>query len=106
MPVLRVILGSVGIAALAGAVIAIVLGGPLVAILWALGIGLTLTLGVIFERVHYKLLAPRAPGPGWIATDERFVDPTTGRMVQVHIKPDTGERVYVDLGAATRESGR
>jgi hypothetical protein len=102
MPVLRVVLGTVGIAALAGAVIGIVSGGPLMVILWALGIGLTLTLGVIFERVHYKLLAPNAPGPGWVATEERFVDPTTGRMVQVHIKPDTGERRYVDTDAAAR----
>jgi len=104
MPVLRLILGTLGVVALAGAVIAILLGGPLVAILWALGVGLTLTLGVIFERVHYKLLAPRAP-PGYIATEERFIDPTTGRMVQVHIKPDTGERLYVDISAAVRESG-
>jgi hypothetical protein len=88
--------------AFAGAVIAIVLGGPLVTILGALGIGLPLTLGVIFERVHYNLLAPRAPGPGWVATDKCFVDPTTGRKVQVRIKPDTSERLYVDVGAAAR----
>jgi hypothetical protein len=105
MPVLRVILGTIGVAALAGAVIGIFLGAPVFAVLWLFCIGLTLTVGVLFERVHYKLLAARAPGPGWVATDERFVDPTTGRMVQVHIKPDTGERLYVDRGAAAQKGG-
>lgn len=104
MPVLRVVLGTIGVAALAGAVVTLFFGGPLAIILWLLGIGLVLGVGVIFERVHYKRLSPRAP-PGYIATEERFVDPTTGRMVQVHIKPDTGERLYVDIGAAARESG-
>jgi hypothetical protein len=38
-----------------------------------------------------------------VATPERFVDPTSGRTVQVYTKPETGERLYVDVDAA--ESG-
>ena len=105
MPVLRVILGAIGAAALAGAAILTYWGASLAIILWLSGIGLVLTLGTIFERVHYKRLAPRAP-PGYVATEERFADPATGRMVQVHIKPETGERVYVDINATGREAGR
>ncbi len=99
MSILRVIVGTVGMMLLGGMAVAIFAGAPIALILWLAGVGLVLTLGTIFERVHYKLLAPRAPA-GFIATEERFADPTTGRMVQVHIKPATGERVYVDIDAA------
>ena len=102
MLIVRWLFGAIGIVALIGAVVAALVGAPLPAIFGAVGVGLILTFGVIFERVHYKLLAPRVPGPGWIATEERFVDPTTGKRVQVHIRPDTGERLYVDLDAASR----
>ena len=102
MLAVRVVFGAIGIVSLIGAVVAIFAGAPLPAILASTGIGLALTIGVIFERVHYKLLATRAPGPEWIPTEERFVDPTTGKRVQVHIKPATGERLYVDLDAASQ----
>jgi len=102
MLVVRVVFGAIGIITLIGAGVATFAGAPLPVILGSAGVGLALTIGVIFERVHYKLLAPRAPGPGWIATEERFVDPTTGKRVQVHIRPETGERLYVDLDAASR----
>lgn len=102
---LRAVLGTIGIAAFAAAAIAIVLGAPIPLAVWLLGIGLVLTLGVLFERVHYKRLAAKAPGPEWVATPERFVDPTSGRMVQVYTKPETGERLYVDAGAAAQNDG-
>ena len=101
MRVFRVVLTVVGVALLAAALILFLSGGPVAAILWLLGIGLVLTLSPMFERVHYKRLKPEAPGEGWVATQERFVDPTSGRMVEVHVKPKTGERAYVDLGPVT-----
>jgi hypothetical protein len=98
--VLRGILGFIGVAAFVVSLLAIFFGAPLFAVLWLLGIGLVLTLGLWFERVHYKALASKPPGPGWVATPERFVDPTSGRTVQVYTKPETGERLYVDVDAA------
>ena len=34
----------------------------------------------------------------WRATDERFVDPDTGKLVTVWFDPATGDRRYVDEG--------
>jgi hypothetical protein len=36
-----------------------------------------------------------APGPGWVATNERFRDPTSRRLLRVWVDPVTGERHYV-----------
>ena len=102
---LRAVLGTIGIGALAAAAMVIIRGAPLPFAVWLLGIGLVLTLGVVFERVHYKRLMAKTPGPEWVATPERFVDPTSGRMVQVYTKPETGERLYVDAGAAAQNKG-
>jgi hypothetical protein len=54
-----------------------------------------MTLGVIFERRGDKPMAGAPPGPDWIETGERFVDPETGRLVTVFHQPRTGERRYV-----------
>ena len=48
-----------------------------------------------FERWRYKRLSITSPGAGWQATEERFVDPETGKLVTVYIHPTTGERRYV-----------
>ena len=56
--------------------------------------------GALFERVTYKKLAPRKPPLDFVPSAERFIDPATGKLIQVYVKPATGERVYVDLGAA------
>ncbi len=67
--------------------------------LWALVMGGLLTFGIVLERVLYKPLEPRAPGAGWVRTDERFVDPDTGRMVEVFYHQASGERRYVAQGS-------
>ena len=54
--------------------------------------GLILIVGLLIERWRYKPLAERSPGPDWTATDERFVDPETGKLVTVYYHPATGER--------------
>ena len=36
-----------------------------------------------------------APGPGWVATAERFRDPTSGRIMRVWVDAATGARHYV-----------
>lgn len=106
MLILRVVLGTIGVASLAASAITIFSGAPLLVALWLFGIGLVLTLGLFFERVHYKMLAPKAPGPDWVATPERFVDPTSGQMVHVYTKPKTGKRLYVNVGVATPNEGQ
>ena len=49
----------------------------------------------MFERWRYKPLTDARLGPDWVATDERFVDPETGKLVTVYYHPATGERRYV-----------
>jgi hypothetical protein len=61
------------------------------------GWGLILIVGLLIERWRYKPLAERRPGPDWTATDERFVDPETGKLVTVYYHPASGERRYVAL---------
>jgi hypothetical protein len=52
--------------------------------------------GIAVERWRYKkLLGALPPGPGWQATEERFIDPETSRWVTVYFHSTTGERRYV-----------
>jgi hypothetical protein len=52
-------------------------------------------VGLLIERWRYKQLSGAPPGPDWQRTDERFVDPETGRLVTVYFHPATGERRYI-----------
>jgi hypothetical protein len=62
--------------------------------------------GLLFERFRYKQLADSRPGPGWVATDERFIDPESNRPVTVFYNPSNGERLYVaDPNVPRRLSG-
>jgi hypothetical protein len=42
------------------------------------------------------------PGPDWSLTDERFLDPQSGEMLEVWYSPGTGERAYVRTRSADR----
>jgi hypothetical protein len=57
--------------------------------------GLLLIAPIIGERWRYRRLQTARPGPEWLATDERFVDPESGRLVTVFYRKSTGERRYV-----------
>ena len=76
-----------GLAALASGLVS----RSLIFVFW----GAVLILSLIFERVTYKRLASKGPGPGWQRTTERFVDDQTGETVTVYVQPETGERAYV-----------
>jgi len=89
----------IGLLPLAGAGLAAYFAAPWPLILWLAGIGILMTGGVLIERVAYKSVARQPPGPGWVKTPERFVDPSSGRLVDVYLKPATGKRLYVDAGA-------
>ncbi|KUR79120.1 hypothetical protein AQZ49_06285 [Novosphingobium sp. FSW06-99] len=62
------------------------------------GAGIVLA-GLLFENRRYKRVLDTAPGTGWQATGERFVDPDSGKLVAVFFNPATGERRYVDADA-------
>ena len=57
--------------------------------------GLVLLFALVVERWRYKARTSRRPGPDWVPTNERFVDPESGSLVTVFYQPSTGERRYV-----------
>jgi len=60
----------------------------------ALGIGLTVLFGTLFERWRYRR-SEEPPNGHWQSTGKRFIDPSTGDSMQVFYDPRTGERRYV-----------
>jgi hypothetical protein len=58
--------------------------------------GVVLAGSIVLERRGYRPRVDRARGR-WQRTDERFVDPSSGRLMEVRYNPDTGERDYVDV---------
>jgi hypothetical protein len=63
---------------------------------YALALGATIILGTLFERWRYRKNERHPPGAGWAATGERFVDPSTGKDIEVFYDPLSGERRYVE----------
>lgn len=58
--------------------------------------GAIIVFGIVYERYGYKNILDHLPkGNGWSRTTERFVDPKSGRVITVYVKPITGERAYV-----------
>jgi hypothetical protein len=94
--VLRVAVAIYGVLMLLGAELLMLHGAHSLAMAYLAVNGLLIIGGVIFERSAYR---PRlSSGPGqWELTGERFVDPTTKRLVEVRYNPATGERDYVDV---------
>jgi hypothetical protein len=70
-------------------------GWPAQFVLFLLVPGLALTLGVLYERTHYKAILDHVPAGNWRDTGERFVDPETKRTVAVYADPGSGKRIYV-----------
>ena len=54
-------------------------------------LGGVLLAALLFER--WRRPRPRDPGP-WDATDERFIDPASGKPTTVWVNRRTGERRY------------
>jgi hypothetical protein len=57
--------------------------------------GLVLLFALVVERWRYKPVTGHPPGTDWVPTNERFVDPESGKLVTVFYQPATGERRYV-----------
>ena len=102
---LRLAVLALGLALLAAGVIAIGYGVPALP-LWLLAVGGAITAGTVFERVIYKPLLGKKPGPGWVRTTERFVDPESGKTVDVFYQPSSGERQYVSQDPETANKPR
>ena len=56
--------------------------------------GVVIVGAIVFERSHYRPPVDRTRG-AWEPTGERFLDPTTGQLMEVYHNPATGERDYV-----------
>jgi hypothetical protein len=94
MTLRRAVLG-LGVVALLAGFLLLVLGRFAAGGIQLMILGAVLLLGVLLERGRHR----RAAGAGkWQSTSERFVDPTTGRLMQVQYDPASGERRYVDVG--------
>jgi len=55
--------------------------------------GGVLCVATLLERWRYRG-QPGREGAIWEATDERFIDPETGKLMQVYYQPQSGERRY------------
>lgn len=53
-------------------------------------------LGTLFERWRYNNKNAAVDGD-WQATGERFVDPATGKNMEVFYDPRSGERQYREI---------
>ena len=65
-------------------------------LIWCAAALLPLIIWAVFRKGGYKrrpLAAP--PGPDWVQTEERFVDPSSGETLDVWFHPRSGERIYV-----------
>jgi membrane protein implicated in regulation of membrane protease activity len=78
------------------AVLLFVVQAPLVVVFYLAASGVVIAGAILFERRGYHPNVDRARGK-WQLTGERFVDPTTGKMMQVRFNPETGERDYIEL---------
>ena len=93
-PTLRIVVGVLGGLFAAAAVLLAALRCFPAATMLAVWAAICL-IGLAVERWRYKPLGERPPGPAWQATGERFIDPETGKLVDVYFDPHTGERRYV-----------
>lgn len=62
----------------------------------ALLFGGLLVAGTVFERWRYKWTVAAREAKG-APTGERFVDPTSGKLVEVYFDAATGQRSYVEV---------
>jgi quinol-cytochrome oxidoreductase complex cytochrome b subunit len=65
-------------------------------------LGVVLVAAVLFERWRYSHPERRRPDANWQATGERFIDPESGKRMEVFFDPETGKRKYVEM--SDRES--
>jgi hypothetical protein len=92
-----VIFGAVIILAGIGGIVLGQAGAPGFPAIPALILGCLIVVTAIAEPVYGKLTARPPLSGDWRPTGEKFVDPETGKPVEVWFEPKTGERRYVDV---------
>ena len=88
---------ALGIAGLLAGIACLLLGLYVPAIYLFIEGGI-LVIAVLFEPWRYLPSVNRSKGH-WQATGERFVDPASGKLVEVFYNPETGERDYRSTGS-------
>jgi hypothetical protein len=91
---LRVIVITYGLLSVLGAIVLLILlhSTPWVAVYLAVN-GILVVSAVLLERRRYHLRVDRTRGD-WQPTGERFLDPTSGQLIEVFYNRTTGERDY------------
>lgn len=107
LPTVRALIFGIAVLVFVGGLIGAV-AGEVAGGLWAMVIGAVGMLAVVFERQRYRSQTaehgppvtgpgggePDPPAPPFRPTEERFVDPTSGRWMRVYVDPGSGERRY------------
>jgi len=92
--VLRKVLLVLGVAGLLAAGICVFVQAYTAALYFFIQ-GAALTAGILLERWRYVHSVNRSKGH-WQTTGERFMDPISGKLMEVYFNPATGERDYRD----------
>ena len=79
-----------GILALGGIALWASSGGPFLLVAAVIAL-----VSALVEPIYGRATAPPR-GRDWRPTDEKFVDPESGKLITVWFDPATGERKYVD----------
>ena len=99
----RVIIGYGLLCLVGAAVLLFIVHATLWLVLYLAVNGIILVSAVLFERKRYRTQVDRSQGH-WQPTGERFVDPTTGRLMEVSYNPATGERDYREVSRQAEAS--
>lgn len=92
----RAIIGYGLLALLGAALLLFFVHAALWLVLYLAVNGVILVSAVLLERKRYRARVDRTRGY-WQLTGERFVDPATGRLMEVSYNPVTGERDYKEI---------
>ncbi len=94
--IVRVLVALIGLGLIGGGVYLIIAAPPKIFVPGAVDIvvGILIFGGLFFEP-HYRGRVSRTGG-NWQPTGEKFIDPGTGKLVEVDYDPQTGEREYRD----------
>ena len=63
----------------------------------ALLLGCVIVITAIAEPVYGKLTGRPPLSGGWQLTSEQFIDPATGKRLEVWFEPKSGARRYVEI---------
>jgi len=92
----RVIIGYGLLCVIGAAVLLFLVHAALWLVVYLAVNGFILVSAMLLERKRYRTQVDPTQGY-WRPTGERFVDPTTGRLMEVFYSPATGEREYREV---------